>query len=181
MITTREMGQCIVDECEGDREWLIEAVSVNGWVLKYADAHFCSDHAIVLAAVKSYGMAFYCTTEHLQHDREIVLAAVTSDPNVIKAAPTEFRNDRELMQIALEHMRDLVPYASSELLEDATFARQAKAEWYLFKVYVLSGRSCCVALPPMSSARGTDIRALLMWECCERLGLEHSGMERLFF
>mmetsp|Transcript_30187 Transcript_30187/g.66422 ORF Transcript_30187/g.66422 Transcript_30187/m.66422 type:complete len:142 (+) Transcript_30187:487-912(+) len=71
---------------------------------------------MVLTAVRQNGSALMYATEALKADREVVLTAVQQFPGSLG-------------------------FAADGLLEDPTFATEAKTRGYLLKVTMLSGRS----------------------------------------
>eukprot|EP00971_Amphidinium_carterae_P282605 5610415-Amphidinium_carterae.1 len=64
---------------------------------------------------------------------------------------------------------DALQWAANELIEDPTFATEAKSNRYLLKLTMLSGRSTVVA------AEDDDYVELVLDKARERLGLPDDG------
>jgi len=64
--------------------------------------------------------------------------------------------------------------AGEELLEDESFAVQARQGFYFFKITSLSGQSCILVEARLSYG-------VLLRRACERLGMPRSGDESLLF
>lgn len=77
-------------------------------MLEYASPALKNDKGIVLAAVRSYGLALEFASSEMRADDDIVLAAVRSD-------------GQSLM------------YASQELLANSQFCKRAVDEWFATK------------------------------------------------
>eukprot|EP00971_Amphidinium_carterae_P234926 4661802-Amphidinium_carterae.1 len=90
-------------------------------------------------------------------------------------------SDLEFMQAAVRfNASGALDYASDVLLEDSSFAPAAKANLYIFKIILLSGRSCCVLVSPEAHARAKDV---VIQMCTARLGLScsNSGQGELWY
>eukprot|EP00971_Amphidinium_carterae_P052223 1027989-Amphidinium_carterae.1 len=77
--------------------------------------------------------------------------------------------DREVVQAAMQKNPCALCFAADRLLEDPTFAMEAKTEVHLLKLVILSGRSTVVAAPSDESIEDVLDR------CHERLGLADDG------
>eukprot|EP00971_Amphidinium_carterae_P046421 914009-Amphidinium_carterae.1 len=108
-----------------DREGVLAAVKKNWRALKHASVSCRGDREIVLAAVKQDWHALhyaalssrtYEPAESCRGDRAIVLAAVQQDSQYLALA------------------------ASDELLEDSSFAVEAKQDYHILKISMISGR-----------------------------------------
>eukprot|EP00971_Amphidinium_carterae_P153086 3034528-Amphidinium_carterae.1 len=104
-----------------------------------------SDHEAVLTAVQANGCAIQFAAETLKGDREIVLAAVRQNGYALKYAAQVFWSDREVVQAAVQQDTDALEDAADVLLEDPSFATEAKGEFRLLKLTMLSGRSTVLA------------------------------------
>jgi len=78
------------------------------------------------------------------------------------------------MLAAVQQSRGAIHYASEELLLDGTFAPEAKEDYYIVKISLLSGRSAVVLSEGLGNAEGF----IRDW-CCSRLGITSSGTEAL--
>eukprot|EP00971_Amphidinium_carterae_P301780 5995646-Amphidinium_carterae.1 len=80
-----------------------------------------------------------------------------------------FSDDREVIQAAVQEDARALLWAADEMLEDPSFATEAKKECHLLKLTMLSGRSTVVAVLPV-----WDIK-IVLYECRRRLGLAEDG------
>eukprot|EP00971_Amphidinium_carterae_P301185 5983769-Amphidinium_carterae.1 len=125
-----------VKDCRNDRDVVLTAVSTYGRALQFAAEALKGDRAIVLAAVQHYGDALEYATEALRADGEIVLTAVQKDGWALKYTTQVQQNSNALL------------FTASCLLEDPTFATEAKEVFFLLRLTMLSGRSTVVAAGP---------------------------------
>eukprot|EP00971_Amphidinium_carterae_P258332 5127435-Amphidinium_carterae.1 len=139
------------DSCKGDREIVLQAVSRNPKALQWAARSCRVDRDIVGVAVSRDGSALEWAGECCRNDPEIALSAV-------------LQNDCAIL------------WVGDDLLEDESFAKRAKRSWFILKVSLLSGRSCCCPV----SVNFQSTQAVLR-ECCARLGLTYNGGERLVY
>mmetsp|Transcript_39060 Transcript_39060/g.71125 ORF Transcript_39060/g.71125 Transcript_39060/m.71125 type:complete len:180 (-) Transcript_39060:155-694(-) len=141
---------------DSDRDAVLERVKKAWWALQSAAEPLNSDHEIVLEAVRQHGQALRWAAESCRGDRKIVLEAVKQDWQALE-------------------------FATDELLEDSSFALDAKKWFLIFKITLMSGRSCCI---PVNSS---DCYVMSLYEstetivrrCCDRLGLLYRGSEEL--
>eukprot|EP00971_Amphidinium_carterae_P254482 5052185-Amphidinium_carterae.1 len=141
--------------------------------LQYAAESCRSDHEIVLAAVRQDGFALHFAAESCKNDREIVLAAVQQNGCALEDAAESCRSDRGIVLAAVQNHIIGLLFASDALLEDTSFAADAKKEVYILRISLMSGRSTCV---PAIQDEVTE--TVIDW-ACERLALPRSGSERL--
>jgi len=93
----------------------------------------------VLAAVRQNGLALQYATETLKADRDVVLAAVQKrNGRVLKCATEALRADRDVVLAAVQQDAGAIEFAADELLEDPTFAMEAKGRYHLLKLTMLS-------------------------------------------
>jgi hypothetical protein len=76
---------------------VLEAVTKDGWELKYASDALRGDRDVVMAAVKKWGGALRFASDDLQNDRDVVMAAVNEDWLALKFASEELQGDREVI------------------------------------------------------------------------------------
>ncbi|MDD4154067.1 MAG: DUF4116 domain-containing protein, partial [Bacilli bacterium] len=112
-----------------NRDFVLEAVKSNGYVLKYLNTEFKNDKEIVLEAVKhgfisypDYSPLKYASAK-LRNDKEVVMAAVMNGGHALKYASASLRNDKEVVLLAvsgLPQYSDVSPliYASKTLKKD---------------------------------------------------------------
>ena len=84
-----------------NREFVMIAVSQDGWALKYASQEFCNDREVVLAAVQNDGWALQYASEELRNCREVVLTAITQSGWALQYASPVLRNCKEVVLAAI--------------------------------------------------------------------------------
>eukprot|EP00971_Amphidinium_carterae_P305378 6068651-Amphidinium_carterae.1 len=131
--------------------------------------------------VAQRGKALEFAAEPLQIDREIVLTAVANDGRALRFAAEPLKSDREIVLTAVEYnnfppiVAEVFEYAADALLEDESFAVEARKPLCFFKVIALSGRSCITPCPCRVRSQA------LIHESCRKLGLQSTGREMLLF
>eukprot|EP00971_Amphidinium_carterae_P258517 5130989-Amphidinium_carterae.1 len=151
------------------RERVLEAVKERGGALGEVDEVWKSDHEVVLTAVQRDGLALQFAAEALKGDCKIVLAAVQQSGYALEHASEALRADRDVVLAAVQQSEDALHWAADDLLEDATFATEAKGLFYLLKLTMLSGSSTVVVVSFYK--RAEDVLAV----CRRRLGLAVDG------
>eukprot|EP00971_Amphidinium_carterae_P275268 5461642-Amphidinium_carterae.1 len=86
-----------------------------------------------------------------------MLAVVLVDGEKLKYVPEQFRDNRAIVSAAVSCRPWALQFAADTLLQDETFAVQARQSFYFFSVVTLSGRSCCVALEDLNYANRRQI------------------------
>eukprot|EP00971_Amphidinium_carterae_P109745 2174031-Amphidinium_carterae.1 len=129
-----------------------------------------ADRDVVLAAVQKNGYALQYATEALRDDREVVLAAVQENGWALQYATETLKSDSEVVLAAVQQHKDpAFRFAADCLLQDPTFATEAKRRFHLLKLTMLSGRSTVVAAAGYWKVGGVLVT------CQERLGLTCKG------
>jgi len=141
-------------------------VQQSGLALEIAAAACKADRQIVLVAVQGNGCALQHAADKCKADHEIVLAAVQQNVHALQFAAQECKADRAFVLAAAQHDPLAIHYASDELLLDHTFAPEAKQDWYILKVSMLSGRSTVVM------GEGDDNADPIVRRCCSRLQIQ---------
>mmetsp|Transcript_34400 Transcript_34400/g.77006 ORF Transcript_34400/g.77006 Transcript_34400/m.77006 type:complete len:333 (-) Transcript_34400:19-1017(-) len=163
--------------CRGDREIVMAAVRQNWSALEKASEACKSDHDIVLAAVKQNRSALRMADTICRSDREIVLAAVRQHWLSLEWAAEPCRNDRQIVSTAVRTARNALIWAADGLLEDTTFARDAKKEYYILRISLLSGRYTVV--PSCMALNETADQVIRT--CFKRLNLPSRGGAKLVY
>eukprot|EP00971_Amphidinium_carterae_P154553 3065105-Amphidinium_carterae.1 len=148
---------------------VLEAVRQSWTALRNTDEVWKSDREVVLAAVQHAGQALHFAAETLKGDREIVLTAVQTCGFALNYATEALRADREVAQAAVQQNADALRCVADEMLEDPSFAPEAKSNFYLLKLTMLSGRSTVVV------ANGHWQVDDVLDRCGNRLGLADEG------
>eukprot|EP00971_Amphidinium_carterae_P018333 361640-Amphidinium_carterae.1 len=105
-----------------------------------------------------------------------MLAVVLVDGEKLRHVPEQFRDNRAIVAAAVSSRPWALHFASDTLLQDDTFAVEARQSFYFFSVVTLSGRSCCVALEDLGYQ---DPRRIVLERACERLQMQRTGKELL--
>eukprot|EP00971_Amphidinium_carterae_P101152 2001256-Amphidinium_carterae.1 len=105
--------------------------------------------------------------------RDVVLEAVKQDGLLLQHAAKNFGSDREVVLEAVKHNVMALEWASDDLLQDTSFATEAKSKLHVLKITLLSGRLCFVPADSRDKTREILLR------CLGRLGLDRSGSEKL--
>ena len=98
------------EELRGNKEVVLAAVRSNGLALQYANK-FQTDREVVLAAVQQNGYALEYA-QRFQRDREIVLAAVNSSGCSLQYASYDLINDKEIVSAAVKENSNVLKYVS---------------------------------------------------------------------
>ena len=103
-----------------DREEMLEAVKINGWMIKNASDSLKADREVVLEAVKQVGTALEYADDTFKADREVVLEAVKSFGRALGYADASFKTDREVVLEAVKNpfVEGGLEFASDSLKAD---------------------------------------------------------------
>jgi hypothetical protein len=126
------------EELRQDREFVLEAVKMDGCALDAASANLKTDREIVFAAVKQNGYALTYAKEHFGGDREMVLSALYTYKFAMRCASQELRNDREFVIAAISVEWFAVTDASDAMRRNRAVVLAALAKGG----FVVLGRSC---------------------------------------
>mmetsp|Transcript_64870 Transcript_64870/g.120684 ORF Transcript_64870/g.120684 Transcript_64870/m.120684 type:complete len:175 (-) Transcript_64870:86-610(-) len=127
-----------------------------------------------LARVPFDPLAFRGAPEDIKNDPEIVLAAINRMPNILEYAGEACRRDPEIVMTAVRESKSSLQHASDELLEDVSFATEARCKCYILKIILISGRhTYCLVFEDYVKTK------YLIPTACKRLGLPCKGTERL--
>mmetsp|Transcript_13138 Transcript_13138/g.24212 ORF Transcript_13138/g.24212 Transcript_13138/m.24212 type:complete len:238 (+) Transcript_13138:82-795(+) len=170
-------------ELRCDRDIVLAAVSQTGFALQWAAAELQSDRDVIMAAVSKNGEALEWAAEEFRSDRDVVMAAISNYCQAIKWASAKLRSDREVVAAAVVQggSSEMLRYAGDEILEDETFAVEARRTQCFFKITTLSGRSCIVALNLHLTGIFPGLGYAMLGEACNKLQLDHTGDETLLY
>eukprot|EP00971_Amphidinium_carterae_P162301 3217409-Amphidinium_carterae.1 len=148
-------------------DWLYYTVAPPEWK---------RDRELLLSAVKQEGTALQYAPESHRSDREVVLAAVKQDGLSLEYAAAPCKSDREIVLAASTQNVKALQYACDALLEDTTFATEAKEKVCVIKVSMMSGRSCCLTVlrHDMVEVEASNF----VMDCCERLEINCERLAR---
>ena len=83
---------------DGDRDFTLQACTINGLCLRYTYSNFRDDEEVVRAAVQQNGLCLRHASGRLQRDRAVVLQAVRRDGRAVEYAGHALRNDYEILE-----------------------------------------------------------------------------------
>jgi hypothetical protein len=97
------------------KEFVIEAVKINGLALQCASVQLKNDPEVVLAAIAQNGEALEYASSALRQDRNIILAAVKQRGHAYRHAPYELQIEREFAFEAVKISTHIIYYLPKEL------------------------------------------------------------------
>jgi len=192
-------GRCLAAPLKGQPEPVLASVLHDPRALGYAPEHVRDDYSTVLAAVRCCAVALrfgspacranvHIVSEAVKQDGEalryaadvckqnpqIVLKAVRKCPVALQFASEECRADRGIVMEAVRRDERALQYAASGLLQDETFAAEAKRRYYILAISALSGRTCCIALHQVVENHqfDVDLNVCILHQSCESLGIQ---------
>mmetsp|Transcript_22182 Transcript_22182/g.40821 ORF Transcript_22182/g.40821 Transcript_22182/m.40821 type:complete len:181 (+) Transcript_22182:119-661(+) len=127
-----------------------------------------------VCATESAAAALEFAAEEVKRNYAFVLAAVLEDGRALQHAALELQGNREIVTAAVEQNEHVLQFAADVLLEDVTFAVEAREWYYFFKIVALSGRSCCIAMHLFYADKKT-----LLEESCRKLGIDRTDRQVL--
>jgi hypothetical protein len=83
-----------------DKDFVIKAVGLRGWLLEVLTENFRSDVEVVLTAVKQYGRALAFASESLRSNKDIVLSAIGENYTAKEFASADLQEDKDVIQKA---------------------------------------------------------------------------------
>mmetsp|Transcript_45611 Transcript_45611/g.83518 ORF Transcript_45611/g.83518 Transcript_45611/m.83518 type:complete len:235 (-) Transcript_45611:77-781(-) len=173
-------GRCLVsasDALKDDKEIVLEAVQQYGVLLRHAGDRCQQDKEIVIAAVNQTICALMSVADWCLRDPDIVRAAVKSQPDALVLFPHGCRRDRQLMQAAVEQRWEALSCVSDCLIDDASFATEARRQFHILRVSMLSGKH---AFALYRGAQTDSVKARhVLQKCCERLELDKRDTAKL--
>mmetsp|Transcript_12450 Transcript_12450/g.28199 ORF Transcript_12450/g.28199 Transcript_12450/m.28199 type:complete len:187 (+) Transcript_12450:129-689(+) len=130
--------------------------------------------ATLSAPASNAVLALELAAEEAKRDHATVLAAVLEDGRALQHAAAELQGNRDIVSAAVEQNEHVLEFAADALLEDETFAVEAREWYYFFRIVALSGRSCCIALHLFCADKRT-----LLEESCRKLGIDRTDRQVL--
>jgi len=159
------------EDMKNNLEVVMTAIAKYSGSLQYASAEMRGNHQVVLKAVAKHGRALQYALEELRSNCEIVWTAVGEDGHALQYASEEVQNNPEIVLKAVAQDAFALQYASYSLLEDESFAVEARMRHYFFKITALSGQSCIAAVEFLYGPG-------ILRQCCSKLlGWESTGSE----
>ena len=109
-----------------DKEFVLEAVRIDGNALQYASDKLKNDREVVLEAVKEKVFALQFASDELKNDKEFVLEALKSNPYALEYVSLDFFKNEEQLAQCIEavnnHLKDRVGQDVSQ--EDQEYASE---------------------------------------------------------
>ena len=107
------------------RDFILQVVEHDGWLLKHTDKKACEDKDIILAALSKCDYAYELISEQLSFDREILKKALKHDGRSLRYAHDSLKDCKEIAQLALESHPMAYEYLSERLKEDPALIQYA--------------------------------------------------------
>ena len=98
-----------------DKEFVIEAVNIDGLALEFTSEELKDDLDVVMAAVANTGAALQFASEDLHDDRNVVLAAVRNDGFALDFASEDLQDDMYVVEVATRQCSDALIYATDRV------------------------------------------------------------------
>lgn len=93
----REFLKYSSEELRKDKEFILEVVKQDGFVLEYASEELKNDKEIVLEAVKQNGNALGYACDRLKNDKEVMIEAVKQNGCALEYASDRLKNDKDFI------------------------------------------------------------------------------------
>eukprot|EP00971_Amphidinium_carterae_P205706 4082216-Amphidinium_carterae.1 len=161
--------------CRQDREIVMAAVAQDGQALRWAAACCQCDREIVALAVNEDGFALRWAADMWKGNHDIVLGAVRKNGSSLQFAAKTCTFDPEIVLTAVNQNAIAIEWASDDLLEDGSFAPDAKRSCFILKITLMSGRYAVIA----SLEDNYESMEEVLASCRHKLGLVKQGSERL--
>ena len=120
----------ISSDFKKDRNFVLEAVKLNGLILGWVGKKFSRDKEIVLEAVKENGYTLRNADENLKKDKDIVLEAVKESGSALQFSDKILRKDKKIVLEALKnnnhHFFNAFDYVDISLKKDADVIKVPK-------------------------------------------------------
>ena len=125
----------IKEKYSDDKEFMLELVSVDGHLLRYASEDLKADKDIVLVAVKKYEHALEYASQELRDDKEFMLELVSADGHLLRYVSEDLKADKNIVLAAVKKNGFALNYASQELRDDEEVVLEAikTSTGYAFK------------------------------------------------
>mmetsp|Transcript_6573 Transcript_6573/g.11425 ORF Transcript_6573/g.11425 Transcript_6573/m.11425 type:complete len:204 (+) Transcript_6573:70-681(+) len=156
------------------KRWLVAASRSGLSALSACPEELRKDRAFVMAVVSQDGDALHFASPELRSDRQVAMAAVSNRGWALEWVAAELRSDRHVVMAAVAQDKHALTYAGDDLLEDVSFAVEARQRFYFFKITTLAGRSCTLACKNPG-----DFKLLQL--ACQKLGMEYTANETLLY
>lgn len=98
-----------------DKEFVIEAVNIDGLALEFTSEDLKNDLDVVMAAVANTGSALQFASEDLQDDRDVVLAAVRNDGLALEFASDDLQDDTYVVNVATRQCSSALIYGTDRV------------------------------------------------------------------
>lgn len=124
-INSSEAFKFADDSLKNDREFLIQVLRINGYVLK-AIPKFKNDTEFVLNAVTQNGLALLHASTDLQNNEDVVMAAVTQNGIALQYASISIRGNVKVAIAAVQQSHYAYQYTKCTGKEDEEVHKNIK-------------------------------------------------------
>lgn len=111
-----------------DRDFMMRAVAVRGYVLAYADSEFRKDREFVMLALEHSSEALNFADETLRNDKEVVSKALKTDGKALRYASEALQDDDSIVLDAVSRTGLSLEYASDRLKNNKKIVMAAVKE-----------------------------------------------------
>lgn len=109
-----------------DKNFVIEAVKVNGASLVFASERLRNDAEVAKIAIENDMNAFQYASENLRSNKDLVLHTVRMWGTPLEYASEELRNDKQVVVAAIKARASSIQFASNALKSDKFFIQSLK-------------------------------------------------------
>jgi hypothetical protein len=89
---------------KADRDFIMEAISINADMLKFIDTSFRSDIEIVKLAVSQKGELLKLASDVLKNNRDVVSLALNNNPYALSLASDNLKKDEEFLGLFYDYI-----------------------------------------------------------------------------
>jgi hypothetical protein len=96
---------------KADRDFIMEAISINADILKFIDTSFRNDIEIVKLAVSQKGELLKLASDALKNNRDVVSLALNNNPYALSLASDNLKKDEEFLGLFYDYMLTEDPHS----------------------------------------------------------------------
>ncbi|KAF0974909.1 hypothetical protein FDP41_006076 [Naegleria fowleri] len=99
------------------KEFMLEAIQIDGSWLRKASHELRNDREVVMKAIESYPNALSYASKELRSDEEVVMTALKRNVKAFQVGD-DLRSDKEVVKLAIQHNPMALQYAGEAMRED---------------------------------------------------------------
>ncbi len=140
---TSKINNKLFNILTNNQEFMLKAISKDGFNLAWASERLQNDREIVITAIKNNNRRILANVSYeLRNDRDIVLMAIKKSGLELKYTSDRFRNDLEIVKLAVENNERAIQYATTDV--------QQKLGFPIFKIWKSIVRETFLQFIPLS-------------------------------